>query len=65
MEEAIQVSPHIGYYGQERRAQQRREPINLEERGWRLLNLALAGSDQRGSFGRRANDYALLSDQRH
>lgn len=65
MDKTTQASPHSGYNGPERRMQYRREPINLEERSWRMMNLALVGSEQRGSFGRRANDYVVLSGQLH
>lgn len=55
----------LGYHGPERRNLERREPIPMEERDWRLQNLALLGSDQRSSLGRRANDYLVLTGLIH
>lgn len=50
-----------GYQGPDRRLHDRRDQILPEDRDWRISNLALIGSDQRGTLGRRANDYALLA----
>ena len=55
----------LGYNGPERRMQERRTPIHLEDRDWRIQNLALVGSDTRGSLGRRASDYFVLSGTFH
>lgn len=53
------------YYGPDRRQHSRRAPIPQDEREWRMLNLALIGGEQRGSFGRRASDYAFLAGSMH
>ncbi|GAB3242997.1 hypothetical protein GCM10027296_02010 [Chitinimonas naiadis] len=55
----------LSYQGPERRAVHRRTPIHPQDRDWRISNLALIGSDQRGSFGRRAGDYAFLTGSLH
>ncbi|QDQ26206.1 hypothetical protein FNU76_07450 [Chitinimonas arctica] len=61
MQEQSYLTTMSAYLGQERRLQERRTPMDLEDRDWRILNLALVGSEQRGSFGRRNSDYAILA----
>ncbi|GLR15209.1 hypothetical protein QWZ03_12850 [Chitinimonas viridis] len=55
----------LGYRGPERRLQDRRTPIHPEDRDWRIYNLALESSEQRGSLGRRDSDYAFLAGLQH
>lgn len=63
---AFRVSKDVpAYQGLERRQQSRRAPIPQDEREWRMLNLALIGGEQRGSFGRRANDYTFMAGSLH
>ncbi len=49
-----------GYRGPERRSTERRAAMPVDERGWRLQNLALSSADQRSSFGRRSTDLAFM-----
>lgn len=65
MQEDSLLKYTLGYHGPERRLQERRIPIHPEDRDWRIQNLALLGSDSRGSLGRRANDYLVLTGQLH
>ena len=51
----------LSYQGPERRLQERRYPIYPLESDWRISNLALIGSDRRGSLGRRGGDYRYSS----
>ncbi|MBV8659276.1 MAG: hypothetical protein JO142_15755 [Burkholderiales bacterium] len=53
------------YHGPDRRHAIRRSAIPQDEQEWRVLNIALFGGDQRGSFGRRASDTLFLADILH
>ncbi len=61
MQESPPMIDTSSYRGPDRRLQERRAPIHQEDRDWRVLNLALVGSEQRASLGRRFEDYAFLT----
>ncbi|MDK2123087.1 hypothetical protein [Parachitinimonas caeni] len=48
------------YRGPDRRISERRQALESDEIGWRLVNFALNGNEQRAALGRRSSDLAVF-----